>query len=288
MAPDNDFEITIRTAPVGELDAFALSACQVCNFGNQNDWFGAFRGGLFGFDARIFGVKSHFRLVHSWLPAIRHPSETEHHAASLLFCMDSAMECFVFMLNALGYATMPAGFWGVADSNALKSVTPCDILGRPTDATPSPERPGYSAVFPNLQAHWLSNRDLVFTIMDLHDVSKHRQTIYTGGQLQQDPPKGFFESFGVQNDTIKQVLLSPHSEILVTTDPKGRNASPAPSTYQDRTVMEKIVEDFRSFIEHSCDLARDDARTNIRLPGGEPESSCEPVRAWLRDGDEIG
>jgi hypothetical protein len=272
MATDNTIEIRIKTAPVGDLDTFALRACQDDNFGNANDWFGTFRGGLFGFDARIFGIKTHFRLVHSWVPEVRHPTETEYHIASLFFGMDSAIECFVFMLNALGHAAMPSGFWDVADSSTLTKVAPKDILG-PRDSQ-KPVRSGYSALFPNLQAHWISNRELVFTLMDLHDVSKHRQTIYTGGQLRLDPPpQGFFESFGVQNDTIKQMLLTPHSKILVKSDPKGQKANPTPTTYYDRPVVETLVENFRSFIEQSCILARDEARANIKLPGGQPEFS---------------
>jgi hypothetical protein len=61
MAAENAFEIKIKTAPVGDLDAFALCAQRNDNLGNRNDWFGSFRAGLFGFDARIFAVKQHFR-----------------------------------------------------------------------------------------------------------------------------------------------------------------------------------------------------------------------------------
>lgn len=281
------FEMRIKTAAVGDLDTFALRAREGDNLGNSNDWFGAFRGGLFGFDARILGIKKHFRLVHSWAPEVRYPTETEYHVASLFFGMDSAIECFVFMLNALGHAARPSEFWDVADANTLRKVAPRNILGDTSSCSPKPTRPGYGTLFPKLQAHWIASRELVFTLMDLHDVSKHRQTIYTGGQLRPGPPpEGFFESVGAQDDTIKQMLLTPHSKILVKSDPKGRKTTPTPTTYYDRPVLEELVEHFRTFIERSCILARDDARANIKLPGGEPALGVESVRSWVRDGDE--
>jgi hypothetical protein len=97
-----------------------------------------------------------------------------------------------------GYAALPTRFRDVADQKALRRITPSDILGLANDVTPTALVTGYGAIYPSLQSFWITNRDLVFNIMDVHDVSKHRQTIYTGGKLRLDPPPGFFEACGVR------------------------------------------------------------------------------------------
>ena len=100
-----DFSLKFDMQPFEELDQFALLACQKYNYGNNNNWFGVFRGGLYGFYARIHGVKTHYFAVHSWMPRPRMPSETEYHIASIFFNMDSSIECIAFALNALGFGT---------------------------------------------------------------------------------------------------------------------------------------------------------------------------------------
>ena len=49
MATDTDFNLQLDVGPLDDLDQFSLLACQAYNFGNTTDWFGNFRGGLYGF-----------------------------------------------------------------------------------------------------------------------------------------------------------------------------------------------------------------------------------------------
>jgi hypothetical protein len=126
----SDFVLQFDLAPYRRLDRFALLACQDYNLGNVTDWFGTFRGGLAGFNSRTYGVETHFRLVHAWLPKRRGPLETEYHIASIFFNMGSAIECLTFALNALGFAALPGRFRDVTDDRQLRSVTPWDILGK--------------------------------------------------------------------------------------------------------------------------------------------------------------
>jgi len=266
MATDTYVNLEINVEPLDELDQFALLACQVYNFGNTTDWFGNFRGGLYGFYSRIYGVKNHYSQVHSWLPKPRLPVEIEWHVASIFFGMDSAIECFVFMLNALGDGTTPKSFRDITDATALRRVAPNDVLGNPAASRPTPPLSGYGMVFPSLQSHWQSHQSLIRTIMEQHDASKHRYTTYRGGMMRKDdPPPGFFEYFGARNDPTKRMLLTPHAEIIVTRDPKQPKSDRTPTAYEDRVVMEAIVAEFCDFIRQSCVLAVDDAKAKINL-----------------------
>jgi hypothetical protein len=49
------------------------------------------------------GVQMHSLSLHQWRVDTSVQTH-EHDVAVMLFCMDSAIECFVFMLNALGQA----------------------------------------------------------------------------------------------------------------------------------------------------------------------------------------
>jgi hypothetical protein len=90
--------------PLSHLDHIGLLATQHYNLGNRGDWFLWFRRGLQGVDARVFGIGLHYYDLHNWIPKRRHRTETEYHLASLLFNMDSVMECFVYMqITRLGY-----------------------------------------------------------------------------------------------------------------------------------------------------------------------------------------
>jgi len=79
------FTLKIELSTFEELDKFALLACQEVNYGNNNDWFGSFRGGLYGSYARIHGLINHYYEVHAWRPRQRIQAETEYHLASIFF-----------------------------------------------------------------------------------------------------------------------------------------------------------------------------------------------------------
>ena len=115
------YEISFESSDYGRLDEFALLACQDYNLGNQGEWFGSFRGGLYGFHSRLHGLATHYNTVHAWIPVPRVPSETEHLLASIFFCMDSAIECLTFSVNALGYAIRPKLFRDVDSSSKCNS-----------------------------------------------------------------------------------------------------------------------------------------------------------------------
>src|SRR5437588_6529186 len=95
------YVLRFDTTPTYALDDFALMATQQFNLGNPSDWFGTFRGGRNGMESKIYGLQQHYSQVHAWLPMLRHRSELDYHCSTILFLMDSALECFVFALNAL-------------------------------------------------------------------------------------------------------------------------------------------------------------------------------------------
>jgi hypothetical protein len=76
MAP-NRFEISFNVEKLHELDQFALLARQDYNLGGKNDWFGCFRGGLYCMYSRLLGVAQNYSMIHSWIPKVRPPSDTE-------------------------------------------------------------------------------------------------------------------------------------------------------------------------------------------------------------------
>lgn len=254
-----DFKLRIDLDPLKELDEFALLACQRYNLGNETDWFGSFRGGLYGFYARIHGVLIHYEDVHSWMPKPRTPTELEFQVTSVLFNMDSAIECLAFALNALGFAIFPSGFHDVTDRRALTKVSPRNLIG------PNSVIHGYAQIFPRVQAYWISHQDLLTSIFDLHDVSKHRQTIVTGGRIRNDPPAGFFSALGIQDNKRLQVIVSPSAEISLLRDPKAPKVEPPPQTVSERVLLETLANEFHEFVNESAKLALADSRANILL-----------------------
>ena len=79
----SEYTFEIDTPVFEELDQFARLAHEDYNYGNESDWFGSFRGGLYGSYARVYGINHHYELVHSWLPRPRLSSETDCHLTSI-------------------------------------------------------------------------------------------------------------------------------------------------------------------------------------------------------------
>lgn len=253
-----DYVLNFDLAPLNELDEFALLACQDYNFGNSTDWFGSFRGGIYAVSHRIQAVRRHFYEVHAWIPRPQ-LLETEYHLSTIFFNMDSALECLVFGINALGYAVDPSLFRDVTDWKALRAIKPSDIYG----AQKSP-LPGYSKYFPSLQKLWQTQLSLIDEICDLHDVSKHRQTIFVGGKARTDPPSGFFEAFGIPNDPVTRGAVQPMAEIFLKRDPKAPNiARKAPDG--TTRLLEHLALEFATLINDSSRAILADAKSNIRL-----------------------
>lgn len=248
--------LNIQSHTFSELDEFALLACQDYNLGNSPDWFGCFRGGLYGFYGRVFGIGEHFRLLHEWLPQRpRLPQDTEYHLSSALFNMDSAVECLTFAFNALGFAAIPEGFRDTNDQKSLTRISPKDIL----------EMPGYENVYPNLRILFKDHADFLSSIFDLHDVSKHREAVYTGGQFRSDPPPGFFEALGIKENAPGRFLFSPHETIILKHEPKAPRGKRSSIPSEEHSTLEIIVPQFLEFLQKSCELAFNDVQTNISL-----------------------
>jgi hypothetical protein len=115
----------------------------------------------------------------------------ESHAAVIFFGMDSAIECFVFTLNAIGCLKPPGYFCDITNARELRQIGPRNILGGdPTDK--HNPKPGYQKFFPRVVACWKTHQPLLSKIFEYHDASKHRSAVATGGSggtvsLRDDP-----------------------------------------------------------------------------------------------------
>ena len=278
MSHDDSFLLSINLKAFESLDEFALLTCQSYNRGNETDWFGSFRGGLYGFYSRVYGVRVHYSLVHAWLQRPRDPSETEYHVAFTLFNLDSAVECLTFALNALGFAAQSQGFRDVTDGRALRRLSPKDILGNPEGNPPQEPLEGYARIFPTLQRDWIKFRPRLNELFELHDVSKHRKTIYSGGQMRADPPPGFFESIGVPEDDSKRFLYWPHQEIILTHDPKTPRLHRQSVRREDYMTLEGLAKECMDFLQNTGKLALQDAGDHIELQYSEFQNSSHGAR----------
>ena len=226
VSMQNDYELKFDISNFHELDTFALLADQSYNYGDKDDWFGYFRRGIYGLYARIIGVQVNYYSVHSWAlptPFMTSIQRSEFHLSSILFNMDSAIECMVFGINALGYIVDSKLFKNITDKNGLSSISPYNIIGTPPNYSKGAVA-GYDSYFPSLKGYWQQNRDLLRIIRENHDVSKHRSVVFTSGSFRDDPPPGFFERLGISGDQSKQVLFRSMAEILLPPNPK----TPAP------------------------------------------------------------
>jgi hypothetical protein len=260
------FAIQFDITGFQQLDQFALLACQDYNLGNAGDWFQEFRGGLYGMYSRLYGVSRHYFEVHAWLPR-SWVTDAEYHLASALFHMDSALECLTFSLNALGWIAKPTEFWDVTDPKALRKIAPRDIIGDRSKSPPGNPKPGYGTVFPTLQRIWQTRAQLMAKIGDLHDISKHRQTVFVGGNLRSDPPPGFRAIVGIPDDAPDHALwkFSPMSDIILKNDPKEPAAQRRREQPKKGELLEEVMPAFAELIQESGAAAFADSQINIRL-----------------------
>jgi hypothetical protein len=156
--------------------------------GDHDNWLLIYRDGLRGMLARIMGVARDFADLNRFQfePVQRdgievNPNqwgvECESRAGAILFGMDSSLECFVFTLNALGFARARDQFCDITDARSLRQIGPANILGGTRDNP----RTGYDRYFPRVKALWEQSSDLLARIFEYHDVSKHRCAVATGG-----------------------------------------------------------------------------------------------------------
>jgi hypothetical protein len=255
-----DYVLRFELAPCRELDNFALLADQAYNYGDKNEWFSDFRGGLFGFFNRIEAVARHYLAVHAWVPVPR-TLDADYQLSSILFNMDSSVECFVFALNALGNSAFPSEFRDITQSRSLRKISPADILD-----IKNPLFTVYTKHFPKLQSLWTSNANLLQVITDCHDVSKHRSTIFSGGKCQIDAPAGFWEVLGLQDNIDAQWPYWPMEEILLRRDAKLPTAQRVPTPVPEQVLLEDVAEKFVEFVNSTVRVALEDARCSFKLP----------------------
>jgi hypothetical protein len=260
-----EFAVAFDLSPFKSLDELALLSCQDYNFGNVGDWFNEFRGGLYGFYARLYGVQRHYYEVHTWLPPRNVLADTEFHLTAIFFNMDSALECLTFGLNALGWVVAPTRFRDVTDAKALKRISPLDVLGDQSKKPRIAPLAGYQDVFPRMQVAWQNAAKLIEQVRDLHDVSKHRKTVFVGGQARNDPPEGFFEAIGLSQASRGHSIFMPMAEIILM------DAAKLPSIQRRRRVavknelLEDLVPRFSELVDATGTAVLGDAQANVPL-----------------------
>lgn len=125
------FTVTFDPSPQKSLDEHALQARQDHNFGNTDRWFQAFRGGHYGMYARLNGVTERYAELHAWRYQPRHPAGVDTPMGELFFNADSALECLVFGLNALGRGVGGTGFRDTMSESELRRSAPrTRLMGR--------------------------------------------------------------------------------------------------------------------------------------------------------------
>lgn len=254
------YTVTYEKGNFWKLDEYGLSMNQVSNYKKTSDWFFSFRGGLNGFHARMAGAEHHYNLMHGWVPQPRSIKETEYHLASLFFQLDSAIECLVFAMNAIGCAVQGDGFHDINDEKCLRRISPSNILG---GAQRHPGKlKGYSTIFPRTTALWVSHVNILNIIFEQHDVSKHRHIIYLGGSSRNDPPSGFWDSLGIPEECRPE--FAPVREVILGKNLKqpvmnwGNNA-------EQFVYLEEVVVDFFKFINLTGEAILNDVIENIPL-----------------------
>ena len=256
------FELNFELSSFKELDQFALTAVQQNYYGDKDNWFNLFRGGLFGMYARLSGASLHYNEIHSWESEnfkLRGIQMTEYHLSSLFFNMESSIECMVFGVNALGYVVAPSKFLNITDTSQLRNISPQNIIG-------SSKRPGYEVYFPTFNELWKDwNERLIKKIAKQHNVSKHRSAIFFGGKTRSDPPVGFFKKRGINNDISKSPLVSPFEEILLNPDPTLVFRDQIQVSRDKMIKLEDVGRDFLFFINECGKALILDAKSKIEL-----------------------
>lgn len=256
------FELAFDIESFNELDTkIALLACQDYNFGNEGDWFGAFRGWLFWFYSRIGWVKKHYFTVHEWIQA---PKDPEYELSAIMFHMDSALECLIYAINALWNCVDKNIFIDIWSEKSLRKICPTNILG-------NNERwiypiSWYLKYFPLTQEYWKNNIGLIEKLTELHDVSKHRETIYIWWKCRLDSPKGFFESMGIYEEYHKWPFL-PMEEIILMGNPKIHRLTRLDwNLWKEWNILlEDFAIEFTNFINKTWELLLTDSKMNIKL-----------------------
>lgn len=222
--------------------------------GLETYWLFYFRRGMQGVFGRLYGAAVHFNRLHSWFPPRLPMAEADYNLANALFNMDSAMECLVFSMNALGNGKDSAAFHDVTAEAALRRISPANIIG------PNPLS-GYRSHFPNVQDFWNANVDLIGAVTEYHDVTKHRHAEAGSGQFRLDAPDGFFESLGMDPDELTRARMAPSSVIILGPEAKKPLAARTQNwETSPLSTLDEVMSRFKPFIEGSLQQLVHDAK----------------------------
>ncbi len=232
-----------------KIDELLRKASEKENLGNKYNWFFVFRNALYAFYNRIGAVHYHYDLMHRWIPMERNPNEDEYHLTSILFNMDSAIECLIFALNSFGQVVDSKNFYLINLDNELRNISPKNIIQEFNYLNKKNNiYIGYNKLFNELQKYWLSKKELHDIIIDNHDVSKHRHSIYGSSLRDIAAPDGFYEILGVKGNIDEEYKYWPVKEVYLHIKPKQALIFEGEA---DSTTLEKIVPEFFEFIEIS-------------------------------------
>lgn len=203
------------------------------NFGDKGYWNTYFTRAIDVIKARILGLKHHYAIIQSIGNKVIDSDinkydfiELDHHLSDILFNLDSAIECFVFSLNAIGYGAMDCNsFISIEDEKKLKKIKPDNIFIEDNNNH-------YKKYFSNLVNYWLENplhkfhvtpKQLWKSIRDNHDVSKHRSRLChmvsgsdneTDIHLDQYPKKPLIEEVKFEYDFYPWSLIDHLKEFV--------------------------------------------------------------------------
>ena len=135
---------------------------------------------------------------------------------------------------------------------------------------------GYTNYSPTFQLYWQNNSPLIQRIMDQHDVSKHRETIFRGGRPRNDPPSGFYENTGVVDDDQRKWQFTPMAEIILSPAPTNPRLTHVPTPVGEEIRLEPLAESFCDFMNTSARYALFDARSKVNLAHSQFQTSGCP------------
>ncbi len=263
--PAGPYHLDFKVDAVAQIDDLALLAQQSYNLGDRGCWFLCFRQGCQGFHVRLFAVETHYAQLHAWQLRCRWHLEPEYHLASIAFGLDSALECLLYAMNAVGYGVHPAEFVDITTDKGLRSIAPWLILGSISQAT----HPAFEKYYPRAVAVWRKHRNVIEEIQRQHDASKHRSSTYRGGRSRNDPPAGFYAALGLSDDHPRRFDFAPMAEIILDPNPKRPASMPQTDVkYEDLRTLEGLCHDFAVLIEQACQAWLSDARQMVTLNHG--------------------
>jgi hypothetical protein len=172
--------------------------------------------------------------------------------------MDSAFECWLFALNALGFGVDPSSFASMTKTSGLRRVRPEAIFG-----APKAEIVGFAKTYPSVGELWKTHAQDIRLIMDSHDVSKHRSATFSGGQMRMDAPPDFLASVPGLSRT-EMLIGGPMSKITLPRNPK-LPMSQRPSDLAHWTDLKDLKGCFDAVMTNTVELAVMDVRANVAL-----------------------